>query len=98
MGGGYFRQQMTQPQTLGYSFADSPAGLLGWIYEELMVQMNAYAWDYEVLTWISIYWFSRGGPTVSLSIYFEVDIHEAFPTSELRPIILLGLSRFPKDT
>ncbi|KAF7350502.1 putative epoxide hydrolase [Mycena venus] len=62
MGGGYLRQQMTQPQTLGYSLADSPAGLLGWIYEKLVVWADAYAWeDDEVLTWISIYWFSRGG-------------------------------------
>ncbi len=34
-GTGYFRQQATKPQTLGYSLADSPVGLLAWIYEKL---------------------------------------------------------------
>lgn len=71
-GMGYFQQQSTQPQTLGYSLADSPAGLLGWIYEKLCWWTDKYPWtDDEVLTWISIYWFSRAGPTASTRIYYE---------------------------
>jgi hypothetical protein len=34
-GVGYLVEQSTQPQTLGYSLADSPVGLLGWIYEKV---------------------------------------------------------------
>ncbi|KAF8189935.1 Alpha/Beta hydrolase protein [Mycena galopus ATCC 62051] len=97
-GVGYLSQQSTQPQTLGYSLADSPAGLLAWIYEKLVLWSDAYAWeDDEVLTWISIHWFSRSGPTASLRIYFEVDIGSAFSTPNPRPTIPLGISRFPKD-
>lgn len=42
---GYFTQQKTQPQTLGYSLADSPVGLLAWIYEKLVKWTDEYKWD-----------------------------------------------------
>jgi len=41
---GYFVQQTTKPQTLGYSLADSPVGLLAWVYEKLVVVTDAYPW------------------------------------------------------
>lgn len=44
-GNGYFMEQSTQPQTIGYSLADSPAGLLAWIYEKLVHWTDSYAWD-----------------------------------------------------
>ncbi|OBZ71114.1 putative epoxide hydrolase [Grifola frondosa] len=71
-GAAYFQEQSTQPQTIGYSLADSPIGLLGWIYEKLVQWTDSYPWeDDEVLEWVSIYWFSRAGPTASVRIYFE---------------------------
>ncbi|KAG7443155.1 alpha/beta-hydrolase [Guyanagaster necrorhizus] len=71
-GRGYFHEQATQPQTIGYSLADSPVGLLAWIYEKLINWTDEYPWgDDEVLTWVSIYLFSRAGPTASLRIYYE---------------------------
>ena len=33
------------PQTLGYSLADSPVGLLAWIYEKLVTWTDEYPWD-----------------------------------------------------
>ena len=42
--GGYFALQATKPQTLAYSLADSPAGLLAWIYEKLVCAVDGYAW------------------------------------------------------
>ncbi|KAL1747966.1 Alpha/Beta hydrolase protein [Schizophyllum fasciatum] len=69
----YMRLQATKPQTLGYGMSDSPAGLLAWIFEKLVSWTDHYPWtDDEVLTWISIYWFSRAGPTASFRIYYEV--------------------------
>ena len=44
-GRGYNIEQSTQPQTLGYSLADSPAGLLGWIYEKLVNWTDNYPWS-----------------------------------------------------
>ena len=43
-GFGYFQEQSTKPQTLGYSLADSPAGLLAWIYEKLVTWTDEYPW------------------------------------------------------
>ncbi|KAA1473717.1 alpha/beta-hydrolase [Dentipellis sp. KUC8613] len=96
-GQGYMAEQSTQPQTLGYSLADSPAGLLAWIYEKLVSWTDDYPWeDDEILTWISIFWFSRDGPAASIRIYYEIKFAEMKP--ELwRPSIPLGLSRFPKE-
>ena len=45
---GYFAVQSTKPQTIGYSLADSPVGLLAWIYEKLVAWTDSYQWsDYE---------------------------------------------------
>ncbi|KAK0468866.1 Alpha/Beta hydrolase protein [Armillaria novae-zelandiae] len=97
-GSGYSAEHSTQPQTLGYSLADSPVGLLAWIFEKLVNWTDAYPWDDdEVLTWVSIYWFSRSGPTASIRIY-----HEAFGLADIpimgrSPSIPHGLSYFPKE-
>jgi hypothetical protein len=44
-GDGYFKEQATVPQTIGYSLADSPVGLLAWIYEKLNVWSDSYPWE-----------------------------------------------------
>ncbi|KAJ7505821.1 Alpha/Beta hydrolase protein [Mycena galericulata] len=88
-GSGYINVQATRPQTLGYSLADSPVGLLAWTDE--------YPWnDDEVLTWVSIFWFSRAGPAASVRIYFEVGRGNAETLIDPPPIPL-GISRFPKE-
>ena len=43
-GRGYSTEQSTRPQTLGYSLADSPVGLLAWIYEKLVAWTDKYPW------------------------------------------------------
>lgn len=72
-GSGYRHIQCTKPQTLGYGFADSPVAVLAWIYEKLHDWTDAYPWtDDEVLTWVSIYWFSTAGPAANVRIYYEI--------------------------
>ncbi|KAG7088369.1 hypothetical protein E1B28_012372 [Marasmius oreades] len=94
-GMGYFREQSTQPQTLGYSLADSPVGLLAWIYEKLVNWTDNYPWtDDEVLTWISIYYFSRAGPASSVRIYYEMMQDKE---KVIKPLTPFGVSRFPKE-
>ncbi|KAH7925879.1 alpha/beta-hydrolase [Leucogyrophana mollusca] len=99
-GRGYYAQQSTQPQTLGYALADSPVGLLAWIYEKLVVWADDdYPWDDdEILTWISVYWFSRAGPAASLRVYFETTQNDdrSFGPSHT-PTIPMGISYFPKE-
>jgi len=96
-GRGYSAEQSTQPQTLGYGLADSPVGLLSWIYEKLVRWTDNYSWDDdEVLTWISIYWFSRAGPAASLRVYYEANKADQI----LKPVpatIPVGYSHFPKE-
>ncbi|KAN0135063.1 Alpha/Beta hydrolase fold [Lactarius tabidus] len=96
-GTGYYAEQSTKPQTLGYSLADSPVGLLAWIYEKLVAWTDSYPWtDDEVLTWISIYWFSRSGPAASVRIYYEaahMEKRERFPKTS----VPIGVSFFAKD-
>jgi len=44
-GDGYFKEQVTAPQTIGYSLSDSPVGLLAWIYEKLHFWTDDYKWE-----------------------------------------------------
>ena len=46
-GNGYLILQSTRPQTLGYSLADSPVGILAWIYEKLVQWSDSYPWTDE---------------------------------------------------
>ncbi|KAH9035724.1 alpha/beta-hydrolase [Lactarius pseudohatsudake] len=96
-GRGYSAEQATKPQTLGFSLADSPVGLLAWIYEKLVTWTDAYPWtDDEVLTWVSVYWFSRAGPAASVRIYYELAFAGqvvSFP----KTTVPVGLSYFPQD-
>ncbi|KAF9068566.1 alpha beta-hydrolase [Rhodocollybia butyracea] len=98
-GRGYFIEQSTKPQTLGYSLADSPVGLLAWIYEKLVEWSDSYPWtDDEVLTWLMVFYFSRAGPAASVRIYYEVVHSQVYiPSPALKPTIPLGVSHFPKE-
>ncbi|KAK7033812.1 EHN domain-containing protein [Favolaschia claudopus] len=98
----YFQIQATKPQTLGYALADSPVGLLAWIYEKLVAWSDGYKWeDDEVLTWISIYIFSRAGPAASLRIYYEASasgrLLPAIWEWDQLPRIPMGVSYFPGE-
>jgi len=104
-GNGYFKIQSTRPQTVAYALSDSPVALLGWVHEKLLHWTDSYPWtEDEVLTWISIYWFSRAGPGASVQTYFEA-VH---PSPEWNGKAAdarmwdwtnapLGISQFPKD-
>jgi pimeloyl-ACP methyl ester carboxylesterase len=66
------KQQETRPQTLGYGLHDSPVALLAWVYDKMHSWADDYAWtDEEILTWVSIYYFSTAGPMASTRIYYE---------------------------
>ena len=71
-GNAYLRQQETRPQTLGYALQDSPVALLAWVADKLHDWSDGYPWtDDEILTWVSVYWFSTAGPAASVRIYYE---------------------------
>jgi pimeloyl-ACP methyl ester carboxylesterase len=75
-GSGYALMMVTRPQTLGYSLADSPAGLAAWFYDKFA------DWTYsggdpersltrdEMLDDISLYWLTNTG-TSGARLYWE---------------------------
>ncbi|KAF2865468.1 Alpha/Beta hydrolase protein [Massariosphaeria phaeospora] len=99
-GNGYYRKQATKPQTVASFMADSPTGLLAWLYECLHDWTDAYTWtDDELLTWICIYYFSTAGPGASTYIYYVMEHAQphAFAASQTYSPVPLGVSRFAKD-
>ncbi|KAE8351479.1 Alpha/Beta hydrolase protein [Aspergillus coremiiformis] len=81
-GSAYMRQQQTRPQTLGYALHDSPVALLAWIYDKLHSWTDSYPWTAdEILTWVSIYYFSTAGPAASIRIYYEAARNDSLPTT-----------------
>ncbi|EKM49656.1 uncharacterized protein PHACADRAFT_106742 [Phanerochaete carnosa HHB-10118-sp] len=107
-GQGYIGIQSTMPQTLSYSLADSPVGLLAWIYEKLVTWTDDYPWtEEEVLTWIHIYLFSHTQSTssaaTSVRIYYEViqsgDMRLDKPGNPqlYNGAVPLGISIFPQE-
>nr|POF17601.1 putative epoxide hydrolase [Quercus suber] len=106
-GFGYNLLQSTKPQTIGFALADSPTALLAWIYEKLHDWTDSYPWtDDEILTWVSIYWFSTAGPAASARIYYEAQSPAAkadenavtrYQLMGYIPHVKLGLAHFPKE-
>ncbi|KAH7304708.1 Alpha/Beta hydrolase protein [Stachybotrys elegans] len=101
-GMGYNNLMSTKPSTIGAALADSPVALLAWIYEKLHDWTDNYPWtDDEILTWVSIYQFSRAGPAANARIYFEIQSPSrkapAPNTLDYNPKTKLGLSIFPQD-
>lgn len=103
-GYGYNKLQSTKPQTIGAALADSPVALLAWIYEKLHDWTDSYPWtDDEILTWVSIYWFSAAGPEASVRIYYEA-IHAESGSSigyaqlmTYIPRVKLGVAHLPRE-
>ena len=97
-GMGYYQIQMTKPQTLGYSMADSPLGLMAWVYEKMHDWSHNYPWTCEeILQWVAIYYFSTPGPNATQSIYYDsVHFRGKYTEKDYSPVPL-GMSRFPKE-
>jgi epoxide hydrolase len=75
-GKGYLQIQSTRPQTLAYGLTDSPTGQLAWIVEKVKEwtdpakQLPDEAVDRDqLLTNVSIYWFTRSGASAAEFIY-----------------------------
>lgn len=101
---GYNLLQSTKPQTIAFALADSPVGLLAWIYEKLHDWADAYPWtNDEILTWVYMYWFATAGPEASIRIYYEAT-HASSKLNmttrslcEYVPDVPLGVAHYPKD-
>jgi epoxide hydrolase len=98
-GFGYFLQQATRPQTIGYALADSPAGQAAWIYEKFHAYTDnngdpedALTPD-EMLDNIMLYWLTDTAAS-SARIYFE---HAGVGANAGVVDIPVGCSIFPRE-
>jgi epoxide hydrolase len=71
-GFGYFEEQATKPQTIGYALTDSPAGQAAWIYEQFHAHTDPKSGLSleQILDDITLYWLT-GTAASSARIYFE---------------------------
>ncbi|WP_422753565.1 epoxide hydrolase family protein [Micromonospora sp. WMMD708] len=100
---GYAREQATRPQTIGYSLADSPAGLAAWIYTlfqdvtdsdgdpEQVVDRD------EILDDIMLYWLPNAA-TSAARLYWEQRRDDAGAAGPGEPNpVPAGFSIFPGE-
>lgn len=99
-GNGYYKQMTTKPTTIGYAFRDSPVALLAWMYEKMHDWSDSYPWtDDEILTWVSIHYFSTAGPEATSNIYYAMEHSDPGAFAAAAPYIdvPLGIARFSND-
>ena len=99
-GGGYFQEQTTRPQTIGYALTDSPVGLAAWIYEKFQAWTDntgdpesALTRD-EMLDDITLYWLTNTAAS-SARLYRE---NAKFGPNQGRVDFPVGVSIFPRET
>jgi pimeloyl-ACP methyl ester carboxylesterase len=94
---GYYKEQGTRPQTIGYGLADSPAGQAAWIYEKLQAWTDNPGRVEEILSLdeildnIMLYWLPNAGAS-SARLYWENFDDTALPID-----LPVGVSQFPAD-
>jgi pimeloyl-ACP methyl ester carboxylesterase len=100
-GFGYFLEQSTRPQTIGYALADSPLGQAAWIYEKFHDWTDnsgdpesALTRD-EMLDNITLYWLTETAAS-SARIYFEQARLGSINNSG-RVDLPVGCSIFPRE-
>jgi pimeloyl-ACP methyl ester carboxylesterase len=99
--GAYAMIQGTRPQTLAYAMTDSPTGLAAWIVEKLRAWSDCggdvekrFTKD-ELLTNISIYWFTRTAGS-AFRLYYET-MHGSWAHTTPERRIPRAFAMFPKD-
>jgi epoxide hydrolase len=99
---GYFREQATRPQTIGYAVADSAAGQALWIYEKFQAWTDnrgnpedAFSID-AMLDDISLYWFTNTAAS-SARIYWENTQKGRASFSQGRIELPMAASIFPRE-
>jgi pimeloyl-ACP methyl ester carboxylesterase len=68
-GSGYLAIQNSRPQTIGYGLVDSPLLQLAWIAEKFEEWTDLPIDRDQLLTTVSLYWFTGSGATAAHSLY-----------------------------
>jgi pimeloyl-ACP methyl ester carboxylesterase len=68
-GSGYLAIQNSRPQTIGYGLVDSPLLQLAWIAEKVYEWTDLPVERDQLLTTVSLYWFTGSGATAAHTLY-----------------------------
>ena len=68
-GSGYLAIQNSRPQTIGYGLVDSPLLQLAWIAEKVHEWTDLPVDRDQLLTMVSLYWFTGSGATAAHTLY-----------------------------
>jgi pimeloyl-ACP methyl ester carboxylesterase len=68
-GSGYLAIQNSRPQTIGYGLVDSPILQLAWIAEKFEAWTDLPIDRDQLLTTVSLYWFTGSGATAAHTLY-----------------------------
>jgi pimeloyl-ACP methyl ester carboxylesterase len=100
----YLDLQSTRPQTLAYALTDSPAAQLAWIVEKFKewtdeaAELPEDAVDRDqLLTNVSIYWFTRSGASAARFIYEGAHAGPDWEAAPAAPPAPQGLALFGGD-
>jgi pimeloyl-ACP methyl ester carboxylesterase len=101
---GYLDIQSTRPQTLAYALTDSPAGQLAWIVEKFRewtderAELPEDAVDRDqLLTNVSVYWFTRSGASAARFIYENAHAPRDWGAAPATPPAPQGMAQFGAD-
>jgi pimeloyl-ACP methyl ester carboxylesterase len=75
-GSGYLAIQNSRPQTIGYGLADSPVLQLAWIAEKFEAWTDLPIDRDQLLTTVSLYWFTGSGASAAHTLYEQAHSSE----------------------
>jgi pimeloyl-ACP methyl ester carboxylesterase len=100
--GGYSHVQATKPDVLGPALNDSPAGLAAWIIDKYRSWSDCdgdpercFTRD-ELLTVVSLYWFTRSMPS-AIRLYYAMRKSPLKFAQGQRVEVPVGVAHFPKE-
>jgi pimeloyl-ACP methyl ester carboxylesterase len=94
---GYLDIQSTRPQTLAYALTDSPVGQLAWIAEKFEEWTEEPVDRDQLLTNVSVYWFTRSGASAARFIYENAHAPRDWTAAPTAPPAPNGLAAFGAD-
>jgi pimeloyl-ACP methyl ester carboxylesterase len=92
-GSGYLAIQNSRPQTIGYGLADSPLLQLAWIAEKVHEWTDLPVDRDQLLTTVSLYWFTGSGATAAHTLYEQAHSSDWGPP----PAVPRGFAVFGAD-
>jgi pimeloyl-ACP methyl ester carboxylesterase len=92
-GSGYLAIQNSRPQAIGYGLVDSPLLQLAWIAEKVHEWTDLPVDRDQLLTTVSLYWFTGSGATAAHTLYDQAHSGEWGPS----PSVPQGFAVFGAD-